>query len=71
MTEHLLVALASIITLGITAVWLSWRIHLPSILVLLLVGLVAGPISGFLDPDAICGDLLFPIVSISVAIILF
>jgi NhaP-type Na+/H+ or K+/H+ antiporter len=70
-TEHLLVALASIITLGITAVWLSWRIHLPSILVLLLAGLVAGPITGFLDPDAIFGDLLFPIVSISVAIILF
>ncbi len=71
MTEDLLVALASIITLGIAAVWLSWRVHLPSILVLLLVGFAAGPITGFLDPDAIFGDLLFPIVSISVAIILF
>ncbi len=71
MTEDLLVALASIITLGIAAVWLSWRVHLPSILVLLLVGFVAGPVTGFLDPDAIFGDLLFPIVSISVAIILF
>jgi CPA1 family monovalent cation:H+ antiporter len=61
-TEDLLVALASIITLGIAAVWLSWRVHLPSILVLLLVGFAAGPITGFLDPDAIFGDLLFPIV---------
>jgi NhaP-type Na+/H+ or K+/H+ antiporter len=63
--------LASIITLGIAAEWLAWRIQLPSILVLLIFGFIAGPISGFLDPDALLGDLLFPIVSISVAIILF
>jgi NhaP-type Na+/H+ or K+/H+ antiporter len=70
-TENLLIALASIVTLGIAAVWVSWRLHAPSILVLLLVGFVAGPITGFLDPDAVFGDLLFPLVSISVAIILF
>ncbi len=71
MADNLLIALASIITLGIAAVWVSWRLHLPSILVLLLVGFAVGPISGFLNPDAVFGDLLFPIVSISVAIILF
>lgn len=71
MSQGLLIALASIVTLGIAAVWLAWRIHLPSILLLLIFGFVAGPITGFLDPDAIFGGLLFPIVSISVAIILF
>ncbi len=71
MSQHILIALASIVTLGIAAVWLAWRIHLPSILLLLIFGFVAGPITGFLDPDAIFGELLFPIVSISVAIILF
>ncbi len=71
MTQHLLIAVASIVTLGIAAEWLAWRIHLPSILVLLLFGFLAGPISGFLNPDLVLGDLLFPIVSISVAIILF
>jgi NhaP-type Na+/H+ or K+/H+ antiporter len=69
--EHILVGLASIIVLGIAAQWLSWRIKLPSILFLLLVGFLAGPVVGFLEPDALLGDLLFPIVSLSVAIILF
>jgi NhaP-type Na+/H+ or K+/H+ antiporter len=71
LTEQLLIALASIITLGIAAVWVAWRIHLPSILLLLVAGVIAGPVTGFLNPDAMFGELLFPIVSISVAIILF
>jgi NhaP-type Na+/H+ or K+/H+ antiporter len=67
----LLLALATIITLGIAAEWIAWRIGLPSILVLLVFGIVAGPLTGLLDPDAIFGSLLFPIVSVSVAVILF
>ncbi|UCC73594.1 MAG: sodium:proton antiporter [Gemmatimonadota bacterium] len=71
MSQQLLIALASIVTLGIAAEWIAWRVHLPSILVLLVFGFVAGPATGFLDPDAMLGELLFPIVSISVAVILF
>ena len=71
MTENLLIAVASIITLGIAAEWFAWRIGLPSILMLLVFGFLAGPLIGFLDPDVMLGDLLFPIVSISVAVILF
>jgi NhaP-type Na+/H+ or K+/H+ antiporter len=69
--EHLLIGLASIVVLGIGAQWLSWRLKLPAILFLLLVGFVAGPVGHFIDPDLIFGDLLFPIVSLSVAVILF
>lgn len=71
MTEDLLVGLASIIVLGIVAQWLAWRLRLPSILLLLIFGFVAGPVTGFLDPDALLGNLLLPIVSLSVAVILF
>jgi len=70
-SQVLLIAIASIISLGIAAEWIAWRIGLPSILVLLLFGILAGPVTGFLDPDAVFGDLLFPVVSVSVAIILF
>ena len=42
MTEHVLLGLASIIILGIGAEWLAWRLRLPSILLLLVFGLVAG-----------------------------
>lgn len=71
LSHELVLALASIVTLGIASEWVAWRAGIPSILVLLLAGVVAGPVTGFLQPEAVLGDLLFPIVSISVAIILF
>jgi NhaP-type Na+/H+ or K+/H+ antiporter len=71
MSQNLLLGLASIIFLGIVAEWLAWRIRLPSILLLLLFGFIAGPITGLLDPDIMFGDLLLPIVSLAVAIVLF
>lgn len=71
MHEQLLMGLAAIITLGILSYWIAWRVHLPAILVLLSVGFIAGPVTNFLNPDEIFGDLLFPLISISVAIILF
>ncbi len=71
MTEEILFGLGAIIILGILAQWLAWRFHLPAILLLLVCGFAAGPISGLLNPDHVFGELLFPLVSISVAIILF
>ena len=69
MVENPLLGLASIVVLGISAEWLAWRLRLPSILLLLIFGFVAG--SFFLNPDELFGDLLLPMVSLSVAIILF
>jgi len=71
LTEHLLLPLAGIIILGIAAQWLAWRLRAPSILLLLLVGVLAGPVSGLLDPDALLGHLLLPAVGLSVALILY
>lgn len=71
MTEHLLTGLVSIFGLGIAAQWLAWRFHFPSILLLLVFGFIAGPVTGFLHPDEVLGDILFPFVSLSVALILF
>ena len=71
MNEHLLISLGSILVLGVGAQWLAWRLRLPSILLLLLFGFIAGPIAGLVDPDELFGRLLFPLVSVSVAIILF
>ena len=64
----------SITLIGIVAIlsqWVAWRIRLPAILILLLGGLVLGPGLGILDPDALLGDLLYPLVSLSVAFILY
>lgn len=64
-------ALALIGILSILCQWGSWRLKIPAILPLLLVGLAIGPGLGVLDPEAVFGDLLFPLISLSVAIILF
>jgi len=71
LSEEVLLELASIVVLGIFAQWLAWRLRLPSILFFLIIGFIAGPIIGFLHPNELMGELLLPIVSISVALILF
>jgi len=69
--EDALASLAVIVVLGIGAQWVAWRLQVPSILLLLLGGFIAGPVTGWVDPDHLLGETLFPIVSISVGIILF
>lgn len=64
-------ALASIMVVGILAQWIAWRVHLPSILLLLLGGFMLGPVTGAVHIDEMFGGVLMPIVSASVAIILF
>jgi len=65
------VILTGICVVGILCQWLAWRVRLPAILFLLLAGFLVGPIANWLDPDLLLGDLLFPFVSLSVALILF
>ncbi len=71
MSQHLEVALASVIVLGVAAQWIAWRLKLPSILLLLVVGVTVGPFSGLLVPDDLFGPSLLPLVSLSVALILY
>ncbi len=72
--------LAGLLVLGFLAQWLSWRIKVPAILPLIIIGLLVGSISTFFTPDGqklIDGDgifqegLLFDAISISVGLILF
>lgn len=62
---------AGITVVSVLAQWIAWALRLPAILFLLLTGLLLGPILGVLEPDLLLGDLLFPIINMSVAIILF
>lgn len=71
MPESVLLNIALIVVLGIGAQWMAWRFRLPSILLLLLVGFLAGPVLGLVDPQSLRGDWLFAFVSLSIGIILF
>ncbi len=63
--------LAGLLGIGFAAQWLAWRVKLPAILFLLLAGILLGPVTGVVQPDRLLGPLLFPMVSLSVALILF
>ncbi|RLC57733.1 MAG: hypothetical protein DRI30_03740 [Chloroflexi bacterium] len=69
--EEILLRLAGVLAAGVGAQWLAWRLRFPSILLLLVAGFILGPVTGFVDPKELFGDLLLPLVSVAVAVILF
>lgn len=71
MGEHSILSLAFILLAGLSCQWIAWRVKLPAILFLLPMGILAGSVSNLLQPDELFGDLLFPFVSLAVAVILF
>ncbi len=70
-TDEIIAGLAAVLVAGVLAQWLAWRFNLPSILLLLFAGLLAGPGLGILDPEKMIGADFIPLVSISVAVILY
>ncbi|WP_460273630.1 cation:proton antiporter [Celeribacter sp. ULVN23_4] len=75
-TEHVtglgaVEAFALVGTLGVGAQWLAWRLKLPAIVLMLAAGLIIGPALGILDPKRDIGDLVQPLISLAVAVILF
>jgi NhaP-type Na+/H+ or K+/H+ antiporter len=71
MQAHVITILAGISVIALASQWIAWAVRLPAILFLLVAGMIAGPVTGWLDPDVLFGDLLFPLVALSVAVILF
>ena len=72
MNEHdLAILLVSVVALGVASQWTAWRLQIPAIVLLALAGLIAGPITGLVDPAEDFGDLFRPVISLCVAIILF
>jgi len=77
--------LAGIIVLGIIAQWVAWKLKLPAILPLILIGLFVGPISTLISADGtkwlepvwngteglFPDERLFNFVSLAISIILF
>lgn len=69
--DSLMVKIALIGLLGIGAQWIAWRTGKPAIALMLLAGLIAGPLTGMIVPERDFGALLEPIVKLAVAVILF
>lgn len=69
--EILIGKLALVGALGVACQWIAWRLRLPAIVLLLVVGFIVGPLTGVLQPAADFGILLEPLIAIAVAVILF
>ena len=69
--ENQALVIALIGLLGIAAQWIAWRTGWPAIVLMLAVGFLAGPVLGLFNPREAFGELLGPMVSIGVALILF
>lgn len=77
--------LAGLVILGILAQWVAWRLKIPAILPLILIGLFVGPVSTLLSEDGtkwlepiwngkegiFPGESLFYFVSLAIAVVLF
>ncbi|HEY5890772.1 MAG TPA: cation:proton antiporter, partial [Acidimicrobiia bacterium] len=61
----------AVVVIAVGASWAAARLRIPSIVLLLTVGVIAGAGVGILDPDASFGLLLSPFVSMAVGLILF
>ena len=64
-------AFALVGALGVGSQWLAWRLRMPAIVLMLLAGLLVGPVLGVFDPERDIGPLMGPMISVAVAIILF
>ncbi len=67
----LLFKIAVIGLAGIGSQWAAWKLRIPAIALLLLSGIVLGPITGYVNPQAEFGELYKPAIALAVAIILF
>jgi len=69
--DSLMVKIALIGLLGIGAQWIAWRTAKPAIALMMIAGLIAGPVTGVIVPERDFGPLMEPIVKLAVAVILF
>ena len=57
--------------LGLASQWLAWRMKLPAIVFLLSIGVMVGVTMNWLRIEPLDEEILFPFVSLAVAVILF
>ena len=66
-----LIQISWIAFFAIVSQWLGWRFKTPAIVFFLIFGFIGGPGLGLIQPQLLLGDLLQPLTSLAVGIILF
>jgi NhaP-type Na+/H+ or K+/H+ antiporter len=70
-TNQILIGIGLILVLAVGAQILASRLHIPAIIVLLPAGFIAGALTTDVNPDKLLGPAFEPLVSLSVAVILY
>ena len=69
--NDIIIGLATIVVFGVGAQWIGRRLGIPSLLLLLPAGVLAGAGFGLVDPEQLFGDTLFPGITLLVSLLLF
>ena len=69
--DTILLLVVSVAVAGVFGQWLGWKLRLPAIIPLLVIGGLAGPIGGIVRPSVALGEVMRPAIGMAVAIIVF
>ncbi|HZJ26910.1 MAG TPA: sodium:proton antiporter [Acidimicrobiia bacterium] len=69
--SEIIIGLSTIVVFGVGAQWIGRRAGIPSILLLLPAGVLAGGVLGWVEPEEMFGDTLFPGITLLVSLLLF
>jgi NhaP-type Na+/H+ or K+/H+ antiporter len=69
--DQILLLVVGVAVAGVFGQWLGWRLKIPAIIPLLLIGALLGPIGGIVKPSAMLGQVMRPAIGMAVAIIVF
>lgn len=71
MNQPMVTGIGLVVIAGILAQWMGWLFKVPALILPILAGLLLGPVTRFVEADLFFGQVLQPVVSFSIAIILF
>ncbi len=71
LNQQVLVSLVGLLALIVGAEWVAATLHLPVALLVVALGVLAGPATNLINLDALFGDLLLPLMALALAVILF
>jgi NhaP-type Na+/H+ or K+/H+ antiporter len=69
--NEIVIGLATIVVFGVGAQWIGRRSGIPSLLLLIPAGVLAGPVFGLVEPEQLFGQTLFPGITLLVSLLLF
>lgn len=69
--DEILLLVVGVAVAGVFGQWLGWRLKVPAIIPLLVIGALLGPVAGIVKPSQALGEVMRPAIGMAVAVIVF